>query len=65
MRMVDVDQQPDQPPAISRLDDVSRIYRRADGRMVDALLHVSLAMCCCSCCMPHSVTRCSISSRVN
>jgi NitT/TauT family transport system ATP-binding protein len=44
MRMVDVDQQPDQHPAMIRLDDVSRIYRRADGRMVDALSHVSLAI---------------------
>ena len=44
MRMVDVDQQPDQHPAMIRLDDVSRLYRRADGRMVDALSHVSLAI---------------------
>ena len=44
MRMVDVDQQPDQHPAMIRLDDVSRIYQRADGRMVNALSHVSLAI---------------------
>ena len=44
MRMVDVDQQPDQHAAMIRLDDVSRSYRRADGRMVDALSHVSLAI---------------------
>jgi NitT/TauT family transport system ATP-binding protein len=42
--MVDVDQQPDQHPAMIRLDDVSRTYRRADGRMVNALSHVSLAI---------------------